>query len=150
MNVAPDMAKRCFAALLLCEAAGCSTAPPNTSAAVSGADGSFGSWTDGTKLSGGVTIAAGNTVTVAAGATITVAAGTTITVVGTLAARSASPTHAKVTGSGWNGIVVAEGGTLSLDGVDLVGASTALDIQRGAKAEYDDGNIDGAAMPFNV
>jgi hypothetical protein len=88
--------------------------------------------------------------TVAPGATIAVATGTTITVVGTLAARSASPTHAKLTGSGWNGIVVAGGGTLLFDGVDLVGASTALDIQKGAKAEYDDGNIDASAMPFNV
>jgi hypothetical protein len=87
---------------------------------------------------------------VAPGATITVATGTTITVAGTLAARSASPTHAKITGSGWNGIVVAGGGTVSLEGVDLVRASTALDIQMGAKAEYDDGNIDGAATPFSV
>jgi len=159
MRVAPKMARTCIAALLFWEAVGCSTPPPSISSAVSAAgassgpgdsSGATGTWTDGTKLSGSVTIAAGSTMTVAPGATIAIATGTTITVVGTLAARSASPTHAKLTGGGWNGIVVAGGGTLLFDGVDLVGASTALDIQKGAKAEYDDGNIDASAMPFNV
>ena len=108
-------------------------------------------WGASKQLSGSVQIAAGDTVTIAPGATIAVAAGTTITVAGTLNASSATPTHAKLMGSGWKGVVVASGGTLALDGVDIAGASTALDVKSGAtKAEYDDGNIDGATMPFNV
>ena len=109
-----------------------------------------GTWADGEKLSGNIVIASGSTVTVAPGATIAIEAGTTITVAGALEGNSVSPTRAKVAGTAWTGIVVAPGGVLSLDGVDIAGASTALDVQRGAKAEYDDGNIDGAAMPFDV
>jgi hypothetical protein len=109
-----------------------------------------GTWADGQRLSGNIVIPSGNTVTVAPGAAIAIEAGTTVTVAGTLAGSSASPTHAKIAGPAWTGIVVAPGGVLSLDGVDIAGASTALDVQRGAKAEYDDGNIDGAAMPFDV
>jgi hypothetical protein len=98
-----------------------------------------------------VTIAAGDTVTIAPGAKITVAAGVTVTVAGTLTASSATPTHAALTGSGWTGIVVASGGTLTLDGVDVSGAQTALDVQGGnAQAEYDNGTIDGATVPFDV
>jgi hypothetical protein len=108
-------------------------------------------WSDGQQLTSSVTIAAGNVVTIAPGATITVAANATITVAGTLTASSASPAHAKLTGSGWTGMVVASGGTLTLDGVDIAGASAAIDVQGGAaKAEYDDGTIDGSGLPFNV
>jgi hypothetical protein len=108
-------------------------------------------WSDGQQLTSSITIAAGDMVTIAPGATITVATNATITVAGTLTASSASPTHAKLTGSGWTGIVVASGGTLALDGVDISGASAALDVQGGAaKAEYDDGTIDGSGMPFDV
>jgi hypothetical protein len=108
-------------------------------------------WSDGQQLTSSITIAAGDVVTIAPGATITVAANAIITVAGTLTASSASPTHAKLTGTGWTGIVVASGGTLSLDGVDIAGASAALDVQGGAaKAEYDDGTIDGSSFPFDV
>jgi hypothetical protein len=108
-------------------------------------------WSDGLQLGFSVTIGAGNVVTLAPGATITVAANATITVAGTLTASSSAPTHAKLTGIGWNGIVVASGGTLTLDGVDVVGAKAALDVQGGAaKAEYADGTIDGSPLPFDV
>lgn len=91
------------------------------------------------------------TVTIAPGATVTVAANATINVAGTLTASSATGTHAKLTGTGWTGISVASGGTLTLDGVDITGASSPLATLAGAtKAEYDDGTITGAAAPFNV
>jgi hypothetical protein len=112
-------------------------------------------WSDGQMLSGSVTIAPGATVTIAAGATVTLAAGAVVTVQGVLTASSATPTHAKLTGSGWGGIVVANGGTMTLDGVDLTGVTaaqaTALDVQKGATtAEYDDGTIDSPTVPFDV
>jgi hypothetical protein len=108
-------------------------------------------WTDGRMIAQSVTIAPGAAVTIAAGATVTVAAGATITVQGTLAAASASGPHAKLTGSGWTGLVVARGGTLTLGGVDVAGATTAIHVGAGAaKAEYDDATIDGATTPFAV
>jgi hypothetical protein len=82
---------------------------------------------------------------------VTLASGATIAVAGTLTASSATGTHAKLTGTSWGGVVVNTGGTLSLDGVDISGASTALQTSTGAaKAEYDDGTITGASEPFNV
>lgn len=98
-----------------------------------------------------MTIAAGVTVTIAPGAKVTVAASAGISVAGTLTASSASPTHALLTGTGWTGISVASGGTLTLTGVDITGAKTALATVAGATpAEYDSGTITGAATPFNV
>jgi hypothetical protein len=94
-----------------------------------------------------VTIPAGETVTIDPGATITMGSGVTVTVDGTLTASSAT-THAKLTGSSWVGLVVS--GTLNLDGVDISGASAALDIKGGGKGEYDDGTIAASAAPFNV
>jgi hypothetical protein len=95
-------------------------------------------------------IAAGATMTIAPGATITVAAGATITVAGTLTASSQS-THATLTGTGWGGIVVASGGTVSLTGVDLVNPTTGFAVAAGdTSAEYDYGTITSARTPFNV
>jgi hypothetical protein len=91
------------------------------------------------------------TVTIAPGATVTVSASALLTVEGTLSASSATPKHAILTGTGWTGISVGSGGTLSLDGVDITGATTALATLSGAtKAEYDDGTITAATTPFNV
>lgn len=107
-------------------------------------------WTDGTTLAGSVTIASGATVTIAPGATVNVAANAAITVQGTLTASSAT-THAKLTSTAWTGLVVDSGGTLTLDGVDLVNAATALQTNTGAvKAEYDDGTITASGGPFNI
>jgi hypothetical protein len=90
-------------------------------------------------------------VTITPGATVTLGSGVSIAIAGTLTASSATGTHAKLTGASWTGLVVNTGGTLSLDGVDITGASTALQTNTGAtKAEYDDGTITGASQPFNV
>jgi hypothetical protein len=109
-------------------------------------------WNDGQMLNATVTIAAGESVTIAPGATITVAAGVGITVAGSLSAQSAAATHARlVAPANWAGILVAPGGSLALDGVDLVGANTAIEVQAGAtQARYDHGIIDGATTPFQI
>lgn len=107
-------------------------------------------WNDGEMLASSVTIGTGATVTIAPGATVNVSSGVTITVAGTLTASSTTKA-ATLTGTGWTGIVVASGGTLSLTGVDISGATTALDVQKGAtSAEYDSGTINAASTPFNV
>jgi hypothetical protein len=107
-------------------------------------------WNDGEMLAQSVTIGSGATVTVAPGATITVSSGVTVTVAGTLTASSTTKA-ATITGTGWKGIVVASGGTLNLTGVDISGAMTAIDVQKGATmAEYDSGTINAATTPFNI
>jgi hypothetical protein len=104
-------------------------------------------WHDGMTIGSSLTIPAGETVTIDPGATITMGSGVTVTVDGTLTASSAT-THAKLTGSSWVGLVVS--GTLSLDGVDISGASAAIDVKSGGKGEYDDGTIAASAAPFAV
>ncbi len=107
-------------------------------------------WADGQMLAQSVTIGSGATVTIAPGATITASSGVGITVEGTLTASSTTKA-ATLTGTGWTGIVVASGGTLSLTGVDISGASTAIDVQKGAtSAEYDSATINAASTPFKV
>ncbi len=107
-------------------------------------------WASGKMLTTSVTIAAGVTVTIAPGAVVTASSGVTITVLGTLKAASQT-THAKITGTTWGGIAVGAGGTLSLTGVDLENAMTAL-ATTGANmaATYDYGLITAASAPFNV
>jgi hypothetical protein len=106
-------------------------------------------WHTGMTIGSSVTIPAGETVTIDPGAIITMGSGVTVTVDGTLTA-SAATTHAKLASASgsWVGLVVS--GTLSLDGVDISGASAALDIKSGGKGEYDDGTIDASNAPFNV
>ena len=81
------------------------------------------------------------------GATVTMGSGVTITVNGTLAASSMA-THAKLTGTSWTGLVV--NGTLNLNGVDITGASSAIDVKGGGTAEYDYGTITNSAATFSV
>jgi hypothetical protein len=104
-------------------------------------------WNDGKQITGNITIAAGEKVTIAAGATVTVSAGVAITVAGTLEA-AAGATHAKLTGTGWAGIVVASGGTLTADSLDVTGAKKAIWTMAGnAGATYANGTIN-ADQPF--
>lgn len=109
-------------------------------------------WADGMQLTSSVVIGPGATVTIAPAAKITIGAGVTITVEGTLTASSSSGTHALLeSASKWGGIIVAKGGTLSLDGVDLTNAATAIDTQSGnAAAAYDNATITAAGIPFEV
>src|SRR5262249_31574645 len=107
-------------------------------------------WSDGKVIDGSVSIASGVTVTIAPGAKITIAAGASIVVKGTLS-TSSSGSHA-VLGDGnakWGGIVVASGGTLALDGVDLKKAGVR--VQGGnADAKLTNASIDGVATSAGV
>jgi hypothetical protein len=105
-------------------------------------------WGDGKSLSGTVTIPAGSTITIAPGASIAVAAGTQIKVSGKLVAKSDPSKHAKIGGAAWKGIVVASGGDVSLDGVDVSGADVAVSVDGGGNATFDNGAIVGT--PFKV
>ncbi len=124
---------------------GADAAPPNDANTTVGNM----TWDDGQSLSTNITIPAGTTVTIEPGAKVDVGAGVTITVAGTLTASAASR-HASLTGASWIGVVVASGGTLQLDGVDITGASAALDVQAGGTAEYDDGTILQSAASFTI
>jgi len=103
-------------------------------------------WADGMKITGPTTIAAGVTVTIANGATITVSAGASITIEGTLTATNATK-HAVLTGTGWPGLVIAAGGTLNANSLDISGATLALDVT--GTAEYDAATIT-SSTPFKV
>lgn len=116
------------------KAAAGAAAPP--SAAASGEISKDEVWTDGKMLSGDVTIAMGTKVQIAPGAKLSAASGTTITVHGALEA-AANDDHAKLSGKGWMGIVVAEGGSLALSGVDIEGAKESIHVNKGNKlAEF--------------
>ena len=124
------------------------TTPPPPGMMVMG-----GTWTDGQTISGNITIPAGQTVTIAAGASITIAADASITVAGVLKGTT-STTHAKLAAaaatSPWGGIVVASGGSLALDSVDLTSTKIALWTQKGnTDATYANGTIT-SAQPFNM
>ncbi len=106
-------------------------------------------WADGKAIDANLTISEGARVVIAPGATITVAAGVAITIKGTLEVASTT-THAKLTGMGWTGLVVASGGTLSADGLDIEKAASAIWTQTGNKdATFTNGVIDGAT-PFKM
>jgi hypothetical protein len=107
-------------------------------------------WQTGKMLTGTVTIAPSVTITIAPGAVVTLDATAKIVVQGTLKASSQA-THAKLTGASWGGVEVASGGTLSLVGVDVENATTALAVDAGnASAEYDSGTITASSTPFSV
>jgi hypothetical protein len=106
-------------------------------------------WNDGLVISVPTVIEAGATVTIANGATIKMVDGVTITVKGTL--KSGASAKAKLTGGSWVGIVVATGGTLALDGVDIENATAAIDVAaKPAGASYDNATISNSLAPFVV
>jgi hypothetical protein len=112
-------------------------------------------WGDGHVLQSSVEIAAGSTITIEPGAQVTVSPDVTITVRGVLKVASAAGPHAKISpqpqGQPWGGIIVASGGTLLADGLDLESPTMALDIQPGSiDARYDHGTITGADVPFRL
>src|SRR5262249_9348129 len=108
-------------------------------------------WNDGKELSTPVVVQAGSTLTIAPGATIHAASGVQITINGALQVAAAA-SHAKITSTGrWAGVIVAPGGTLDADGLDLENSTAGVDVQGGAKsARYDDGTITAAKNPFAI
>jgi hypothetical protein len=124
--------------------------PPGTTPPPPGMMEPPGTWADGHTVTGNITIPAGTTVTIAAGAKVTVADSASITVAGTLKG-TAGTTHADITSATtWGGIVVASGGTLQLDSVDIGNAKMALWTESGnTAATYANGTITGG-QPFNM
>jgi hypothetical protein len=104
-----------------------------------------------TTLTGAHYIAAGDTVTIAPGTTITMGdAKAAITIQGTLKVEGASANHAKLTGTAWAGIIIAEGGKLDTDGLDITGAATGLAAQAGnLDSTYKNGVL-SAKTPFEM
>lgn len=109
-------------------------------------------WSDGKQIASNITIGAGKTVVISPGAKITVAAGVAITVQGTLRATT-SATHASIVGpagGSWTGLVVASGGTLTADSLDITGATKALWTLNGnTDATFANGAIT-ADTPFTM
>ena len=130
------------------------TTPGGTGTPAGGASGTVSAdetWASGKQITGALVIAPGVTVTIDPGAAITVADGATITVGGALKGKSTAAAHAKLSGAAWTGIVVEQGGTLGLDGVDLVNAVTALDVKGGnTAATFSNGVITAPTAPFSI
>ena len=106
-------------------------------------------------LTAPVDVAAGLTMTIEPHAVLAGDPGVTITIHGTLKVASATGAHARIeeasAGAGWGGLVIAEGGTLDADGLDLTGAPEALHLLTGSlPSHYDHGTISGADTPFDV
>jgi hypothetical protein len=110
-----------------------------------------GTWADGHVVSGNINIPAGTTVTIAAGAQIKIAPDAAITVAGELIG-TAGATHAKLapTSGTWSGLVVAQGGKLTLDSVDIAAAKIGIWTQKSnVDATYANGTMD-ANQPFQM
>jgi hypothetical protein len=124
-------------------------APP-TPAPTPGAEIGTETWADGKQIPASVTIKAGATVDIAPGATVTAAAGVSITVKGTLRVK-ASASHAKLGGANWKGIVIASGGALDVDGLDITNAEIGMWTQTGnLSAVMLGSSITNAATPFKM
>ncbi len=107
-------------------------------------------WADGKTITANIDIVAGATVTIAPGAKVTISPNVSITVHGTLTA-SAKASHAKLTGTGWGGIIVASGGSMTLIGVDLENATTGIHVNgKDLAAEYDYGTLTGGIFTVDV
>jgi hypothetical protein len=107
-------------------------------------------WKDGKQLATSVTIKAGATVDIESGATVTAASGVAITVKGTLRVVTGAK-HASLVGKGWLGIVVAQGGTLNVDGLDITDAASGVWTMTGnAEAKLLNSNITNSGTPFKM
>lgn len=123
---------------------------PATPAPTPGAEIGSETWADGKQLPASVTIKAGATVEITPGATVTASAGVSITVKGTLSVKTGA-THAKLTGANWKGIIIASGGTLVVDGLDITNAEVGIWTQAGnLDATLLNSSITSAATPFKM
>ncbi|MBX3229358.1 MAG: hypothetical protein KIT84_17940 [Labilithrix sp.] len=107
-----------------------------------------GTWEDGKTIAENGTINAGEVVTIAPGATINLGPGVTVIVKGTLKVDSAAK-HAKLTGTGWGGLLVSQGGKLEANGLDIEGAKNAIWTETGGDATIENGVIK-AESPFKM
>jgi hypothetical protein len=127
--------------------AGCSGGPAAPPENTGGLD-------DGAHLTAALEIPAGTTATIPAGAKILADPGVMVVVHGTLVVASAKA-HARIAAADsmhpWGGIVVANGGRLDADGLDLASADTALTVSAGSLgARYDHGTMTAPAVPFQI
>lgn len=123
---------------------------PATPAPAAGTEIGTETWKDGKQVAASVTIKAGATVDIEPGATVTVATGAAITVKGTLSVK-AGASHAKLGGKNWKGIVVASGGTLVVEGLDISDAEVGAWTMAGnAGASFVESSIANAATPFKM
>ena len=123
---------------------------PTVPAPTPGAEIGTETWADGKQISASVTIKAGATVDITPGASVTAGTGVSITVKGTLSVK-ASASHAKLGGTNWKGIVVASGGTLNVDGLDITNAEIGMWTQAGnLDAVMLNSSITSAATPFKM
>ncbi len=123
---------------------------PATPAPAAGTEIGSESWADGKQIAASVTIKAGATVDIAPGASVTAASGVSITVKGTLSV-SAAANHAKLGGANWKGIIIASGGTLVVDGLEITNAEVGMWTQAGnAGATMLNSSITNAATPFKM
>lgn len=96
-------------------------------------------------LSGNVVLARGIKQTIPSGTRVTLKPHATLTIAGTLT----STQKVTFTGSGWNGIVVAPTGNLSISGA-IIGASTAITVNSGGKATLKNASVSREFTPFNI
>ena len=107
-------------------------------------------WKDGTVLTGAVSIAPEAVVTIAPGAKITCAQGAAIVVGGELPAR-AEAKPATISCTSWNGLLLAKGGKIDLEGVSLENARTAITTTEGALASrFAAASITLSLNPFQI
>jgi hypothetical protein len=120
------------------------TPPPADGAAIT-----VTSWDGAQSIAANSYIPAGQTLTINPGAVVTIASGVSLTVKGTLKVAAAS-NHAKLTGTGWTNLFIAQGGTLDADGLDISGAKAAIHTATGnTKADLKDSVI-AADSPFDM
>lgn len=118
--------------------------------AASGTEVGTETWSTGKSWPDGVTIKAGGTVTIDSGAAVTVGAGKTITIKGSLVVKTGA-THAKISGMNWGGIVVAQGGSLNVDGLDIVDAAVGVHTAAGnTDATLLNSSILNSGRPFEM
>lgn len=107
-------------------------------------------WKDGLVVTGALTIAKDGNVEIAPGAKITVAEGALIRIEGTLRAR-ASASHATLRAQRWQGIIVAAGAKMDLEGVDLENTARAIGTAPDAQeSRFAEGAILNSMQPFVI
>ena len=125
-------------------------APGGSQAGADGVIAADVTWSGDVHLTQSVTIAAGARVTITPGTTITCDGGVAVAVRGALESAG-SGARSLFVSEAWSGIVVAQGGSLALDGVDIENARAAIEVQTGAaSARYDRGTIRASKAPFTV
>jgi len=106
-------------------------------------------WKNGMQLTGTVRIIAPAVVEIEAGATIRCSKGTQIQIGGTL--RKAAGARSKITCTEWDGLVVAQAGTLSLEDFDLENAKVGIQTTEGSgESTAKKTSITNSVKPFLV